>query len=236
MKKQDFSNIEKKIIQQQPVYKKAPREQFMFSAKNRLINKLILIEEKRGERSIWKFSSKFAAALLIYVVGIGLGVIIASERTIPGQLLYPVKRFNESLIVGTAIGPEQKALVKVEITKRRVDELVQLVDDQQYGEVKKATQELKKAAEETKNQIEKLPEDRKKQSKETAKKSFREGKAKLSKAAEKSDDLIRSEIEAAIKILDDEEENGDGEVKGKKKHDQSGAENKKGKDKDEDEQ
>ena len=224
MKKQDFSDIEKKIIQLRPIYQKPLRDNFLFSAKSRLINRLILIEEEKGISKVGIFGPNLAVKSLtaasIYIIGVALGVIIVSERTLPGQLFYPVKRFNESLVIATVSNSEQEAFLKIEITKRRVDELVQLVDEQQYEKVKKASEDLKRAIEESRSQIEKLPKDKKKKSEQAAAKWFKEGEAKLKKAAKKSNHESRLEIEEIIETLkekEDEEGDKDGEVKGKKK-------------------
>ena len=218
MSKQDFFEIEEKIKGLKPVYRREPSEKFMFSSKSRLINHLILAEKEKVLKSKWIFGPKLAVGFLITIFALAMGLgSFASEKAIPGQILYPLKRFNESLIIATALSPEQKAMFKVEITKRRVDEIVQLVDEQHYEEIDKASQELKEAVEDSKNEIEKLPEDKKKHSEEAAKKSFKEVKAKLRHAVEKSDHKSLLELEELIETLEEDDKDEDeGEVKGKK--------------------
>ncbi|MCH7641559.1 hypothetical protein IID22_05185, partial [Patescibacteria group bacterium] len=114
MSKQDFYEIEEKIKALKDTYQREPSEKFMFSSKSRLINHLILAESEKVLKSKWIFGPKFTMSFLviIFVLAVGLGSAV-SKRALPGQILYPVKRFNESLVVATALSPERKAMIKV---------------------------------------------------------------------------------------------------------------------------
>ena len=65
------------------------------------------------------------AALLIFVAG--TGIVFAAERSLPGDLLHPVKvNFNEPVKSVLAFGPEAKARAEIEKADQRLEEIEKL--------------------------------------------------------------------------------------------------------------
>lgn len=67
---------------------------------------------------------------LLLVLVVGSGTLYAAERSLPGDLLYPVKRATEELRLGITRDPAERAEVYLTLAERRADELQQLVQAQ----------------------------------------------------------------------------------------------------------
>lgn len=78
--------------------------------------------EKAG---YFAFFSKTATVfgLLLFVVLSGGGLVYASQSSLPGQLLYPVKIKTEKTRLATAIKPEKKKKLQLEFVDTRVKEV-----------------------------------------------------------------------------------------------------------------
>lgn len=77
----------------------------------------------------WRFAYQLALALLIVVSLIltSSGVALAARNTIPGDTLYPVKRFEEKLQLAFSLSPDRDLRLMMEFAERRVLEMQELV-------------------------------------------------------------------------------------------------------------
>jgi hypothetical protein len=66
-----------------------------------------------------------AAAILVLTVGVGT----ASARSVPGDLLYPLKLATERVAFALTTGPERKAELRLSFADRRLGELVRSAQD-----------------------------------------------------------------------------------------------------------
>ncbi|MFN8376893.1 MAG: hypothetical protein U0694_28970, partial [Anaerolineae bacterium] len=91
---------------------------------------------------LWQPFVRLAAALLVIAVlalGSGAGLVSASENTLPGDTLYPVKRVWESARVTFALVGQQDDVL-LDIARHRLDEVIRL--DQQQRLDQKAMVDL----------------------------------------------------------------------------------------------
>jgi len=115
-------------------------------------------EEKR-ERSILAFpffnfskifkpAFAFALTSIILVSSVAtVGVISASQGTLPGDFLYPVKTAVEKTQLTFTSSPESRTKLSIKFATQRIDEFTQLIEQPNKGEdigktVKKFTQEM----------------------------------------------------------------------------------------------
>ena len=81
--------------------------------------------------SFWNHSlnkklSYAIASLLIVMLSCG-SAVYASEQSLPGDLLYPIKtQITEPIITAMAVTPEQKAIVETKFAERRLREAEKL--------------------------------------------------------------------------------------------------------------
>lgn len=83
-------------------------------------------QSKASFWSRWKLLSLATSSLVIILVA-GIGVSYAAEGSLPGDILYPIKKqFTEPIRANLASTPEAKSRWTAEIVKRRLDEAVSL--------------------------------------------------------------------------------------------------------------
>ena len=89
-----------------------------------------LDEEKVG-RGFWHFGFRYAylSVLALTVLLGSAGVTFASQSSIPGQTLYPVKRFSEEAVIFVKFDQREKDIARMELTTKRADEVNKLVAD-----------------------------------------------------------------------------------------------------------
>ena len=66
---------------------------------------------------------------LALIFGATAGTVSASQESLPGSVLYPVKVGYEDVRLSLTQDPEAKALLAMAFAEERVDEAVQLVED-----------------------------------------------------------------------------------------------------------
>jgi len=116
-------------------------------------------EQEKGRKSFLTFpvfnlkkffrpAFAFALASVIIVSSIStVGIISASQNTLPGDFLYPVKTAIEKTQLTFSSGTESKTKLSVKFASQRIDEFSQLMDKPEKGQnigttVKKFTQEM----------------------------------------------------------------------------------------------
>jgi len=68
-----------------------------------------------------------SAILIIFILGIGT-IAVASQNSLPGETLYPVKILSEEMRSSLALTPESKARVQSDFVTRRVAEVKAIMD------------------------------------------------------------------------------------------------------------
>jgi hypothetical protein len=86
------------------------------------------LSEKKAFRffSGFRLVSVVAAAVLIVIIS-GAGITFASQESLPGDKLYPVKILTEEVVVAVTPNPETKAKLRIEFAGRRVKEVEEVV-------------------------------------------------------------------------------------------------------------
>lgn len=106
-----------------------PSPAFKAQARERLEK---AVEEKRLASKIgWRKSlSRRAVVVLAAVFLLGGSVALASTRSLPGSILYPVKLGLERVQLTLTPSPSEKARLNLEFSRRRVAEVRQLIERQ----------------------------------------------------------------------------------------------------------
>ncbi|MDD3101604.1 MAG: DUF5667 domain-containing protein [Patescibacteria group bacterium] len=80
--------------------------------------------------------------VLLFIFITGFGTVFAAKNTIPGDLLYPVKRASEKVRMALILDKSQKTVLKAEILANRLSEARTIADKIEKGAT--ATPELNK--------------------------------------------------------------------------------------------
>lgn len=67
------------------------------------------------------------ALLTIFLLG-GAGIVYAAGKSMPGELLYPVKRTLEDITIAVSQKPENKAMQHMKIAEERIKEIETLTE------------------------------------------------------------------------------------------------------------
>lgn len=87
---------------------------------------------KSGFAMVKYFST--ASLSLVIILGFGSLITSASQQSLPGQLLYPVKRATEQVAVKTIISPEGKINYSLSLIEKRYSETNQLLAQQSLND------------------------------------------------------------------------------------------------------
>jgi hypothetical protein len=94
-------------------------------------------KEKAARRRAWSFGgmwgsawAKAAFAALVLVI-LGMSAVELSARTVPGNLLYPVKILTERVRFALASNPEDRVELRITFSERRLDEVVKTLREGQ---------------------------------------------------------------------------------------------------------
>ncbi len=112
--------------------KKAVREHLVHFMNTMRAEGAVSEVERTAKRSYGVFNIFFnksmsVAALVAIMVLIGGGVSFAAQRSLPGDILYPVKvGFNEKVVAAFKISPVAKVDYEVDLANRRLEEAARL--------------------------------------------------------------------------------------------------------------
>jgi len=138
-----------------------PDASWLLSQRSFLLSELERIElkEKEGKKSVLTFpilafskifrpAFAFALGVIIFISSIAtVGVMSASQSTLPGDFLYPVKTVIEKTQFTFTSGSENRTKLSIKFASQRMDEFTQLMDKPEKGidigkTVKKFTEEV----------------------------------------------------------------------------------------------
>ena len=134
-------NIEKELKKFQRAYLGTqPSQEFLEKGWQDLLDKKRHLEEIQAERNFFYFRPFVTAVLIVFILtGVVGGVVQASQSSLPGEVLYPVKRISEDVF--TAVSGN--TLIKVEGRANDIVELKKRGRDSK--EIQKAVEEYKTA-------------------------------------------------------------------------------------------
>src|SRR3990172_6061690 len=154
--------------------------------KEQFLIKLLGTKEKQS--FVWPRLFAPAIAFVLILAVLGTGSVVFAQKSLPGDVLYPVKRLSENVAV--SLKPE----LEQEIIIRRSQEVKDLVE-------KKEDPEL------VKNTIDDFSEDSQKaKSKGHANGNLEEGVRNLEDARERSSEAERKQIDETLKKLEEKNE------------------------------
>jgi hypothetical protein len=107
-----------------------PRAEFQRMAKSRFMNSVAAMREGRVKRG-WLLSGvrrnwALVVAVMLAVLVMSGGTVGASTNSLPGEVLYPVKRAAENVQSFFTFGREAKASLYMKFAERRVAEIEKL--------------------------------------------------------------------------------------------------------------
>jgi len=115
-------------------YEAEPRGEFQRAAKSRFLNAVVAAREQGRQRGPshwgWRRGWVVTVAVVLAVLIMGSGTVGASTNSLPGDLLYPVKRAAENVQAFFTFGNEARANLYVKFAERRVAELGALAAEQ----------------------------------------------------------------------------------------------------------
>ncbi len=116
-------------------------EDFLFSLRQELADRIKLnpaFEDSRFSKKdflVFRLKARPAAALAtLLLVALGGGTVWASQTSLPGEILYPVKILSEQAQVALAISPQSQAEIRLDLAQKRVQEIRQVFDRAQGGQ------------------------------------------------------------------------------------------------------
>lgn len=181
--------------------------------KNQFLVKLLGTRKK--ESLAWPHLFAPAVAFGLILVVLASGSVVLAQKSLPGDILYPVKRLSENVAVSLNPDFEQ------EIVVRRSQEVKDLVEKKENPElVKNALDDFSEDSQKAKN-------------KGKTNGKLEEGVRNLQDAREKSSDDERKQIEETLKKLeehDEDEDNVKGTKSEQKKNGKNGSDSNSGKD------
>jgi hypothetical protein len=98
--------------------------------RNRVLSTAARLSKKGGLITGWRSSWRFAwIALvgLIFLLVSGNGLLIASAHSLPGDILYPIKRSVETTQITIQSNPVQKQALQAAFSQRRIEETKSLM-------------------------------------------------------------------------------------------------------------
>lgn len=89
----------------------------------------VLIKQRSFGSLFFLRNFRFVSAIVvvILILGLGGGVVLASQESLPGDILFPIKLFSEEVEKFLARGDFSKAEVSLKLTDRRLKEVVKLI-------------------------------------------------------------------------------------------------------------
>ena len=157
-----------------------------------------LLGTRKKELFVWPrlFAPTIAFVLILLVLA--SGSVALAQKSLPGDVLYPIKRLSENIAVSLKPSLEQGIVV------RRSQEVKDLVEQKEDPGLVKDT-------------LDDFSEDSQKAKSEGhANGNIEEGVRNLEEAKERSSDDEKKQIEETLKKLEEQKDNNEGSVKGSK--------------------
>src|SRR3990167_5433237 len=155
-----------------------------------------LLGARKRESFAWSRLFAPAVAFVLILAVLGTGSVVFAQKSLPGDVFYPLKRLSENVAVSLNPALEQKIVV------RRSQEVKDLVEQKEDPELVKDT-------------LDDFSEDSQKAKSEgRANGNLEEGVRNLENARERSSDDERKQIDETLKKLEDKNDGNEGNIKG----------------------
>ncbi len=129
-----------------------PRPEFKAEARRRVLSH---VEQRRFIRWLpipswrrWAYRGALVAATFLIMISAGQLTLRASSGSSPGDALYPVKEFSESVQMRLANSHEDEAMLHVELASRRAQEMAAAAADGDHAMVEELLARLETHLEE----------------------------------------------------------------------------------------
>ena len=157
-----------------------------------------LLGARKKQLFAWPRLFAPAVAFVWILLVLGAGSVVFAQKSLPGDVLYPVKRLSENVAISLNPALEQEIVVR---RSQEVKDLVEKKEDPQL----------------VKNTLEDFSEDSQKaKNKGQANGKLEESVKNLEEAKERSSDDEKKQIEETLKKLEEQKDNNEGSVKGSK--------------------
>ncbi len=134
---------EKKIINKlASLCQVKPSQDFIARVENNLVNYLPSLSPVQPQKTPM-FAFRAAILTLVFVFLISAGTVYASQNSLPGQFLYPVKKTLEAVRIRLASDPD-KTNLQIQLIDKRLGE-IQKLSERQAIDLEKAAAEYEKA-------------------------------------------------------------------------------------------
>ncbi|MCH7541517.1 hypothetical protein IH981_01935 [Patescibacteria group bacterium] len=136
----NFEDKQKIINKLQTLRQVNPSQDFIGRFKTNLVYALSPRQSQRAPL----LAARAVAFTILFIFFISSGTIYASQNSLPGQFLYPVKKTLEAVQIRLTADPQERANLQIQLTDKRLAEIQKLSKKQSSG-LEKATTEYEKA-------------------------------------------------------------------------------------------
>ncbi|MBI4973019.1 hypothetical protein HZC27_00190 [Candidatus Roizmanbacteria bacterium] len=98
---------------------------------------------------------------LLVVLLSGTGVVVASQKSQPGDALYPIKKVAEKIQLSLTRNPTAKTLLHINNAEKRIEELQKTIQKENREEIKNVTTDYESQVKDALREIKKVQEDKK---------------------------------------------------------------------------
>ena len=144
-------------------------EEFLSALKNRLMDYIkttpsivrIPVEDrhlfKRSNNLIYQFKTMPISLIIGLIIALmGGGTVAASQNSLPGDVLYPIKIVSEDARVAMVFSPEQKAEFRLDLAQKRIEEIGKVLEKAKEKGDGRSAETLQKALDNFDSQIQKI--------------------------------------------------------------------------------
>jgi hypothetical protein len=142
------------------------RPGYIAASKNRLTRRIKQEASRRGAKRAflgfnWSFripALRWTAAIMIVMIFFSMsgGVVSAAQEAIPGQELYPVKRFSEQVVFDLTVDLVQKVELSSHFAERRLVEIEALIMRTEFALALKTVEDFQIQVKKTVELLEKI--------------------------------------------------------------------------------
>jgi RNA polymerase-interacting CarD/CdnL/TRCF family regulator len=147
-----------------------------------------------------------AAFASLLVILAGVGTVAASQNSLPGEVLYPLKLTTEKIRIAVAVTPQARSEIRTSISQRRLEEAAKVLEeDSKRIEPEDKTEVLREVTSGFNSQMLSLLEESKKLHESEDKPATSESEAKLKVLVGVYKNLLEHESERRSGRVDDSE-------------------------------
>lgn len=104
--------------------------------------------------------AKLAFSTFILVALSGTGIVLASQKSQPGDLLYPVKKMSEKIQLSLTRNPTVKTLLHINNAEKRINELEKTIPKSNTDTIKNVTTDYESQVKDALHEINNIQKDK----------------------------------------------------------------------------